>query len=419
MKKNRISDDEKRLLMLLKPLLRFRAVISVVIVASMLAITIINEHVSWLLFSAVLVFLGLANYLSFLFVKKEFSVKLLLIMNGTIFTFLMTIGVYYTGGYGSPFLPGYILLIITTAVLANSWLITLLQTLLVIMAADMVIFLEMFGLIHCKPFFLNIHFFVFGEKDPLYSVFLWNILYAASGALIGAISMVLSRVRSELQTVNSENTHLQNIVKSLVSRTTWKEASAAAKLSQEKLFEHRDEMTILFTDIVGFSTIAENIVPEEVVAMLNLHFQQMGEIIYNNDGDIDKFIGDSVMAVFVDPDKALKAAVEMQKAIKENMKKNSHDDPLAKIQIRIGINTGDVVFGNMGMKERTERSLIGDAVNVAQRLESMATPGYILISQATYQYVKRSGFKFVAVGRVKIKGKKEIIRAYSLNPDKN
>jgi len=412
----KVREDERRLMSLLRPLLELRAFFSGAVLLLVFILAVFKYYITWPVFGFIAVFIITVNYLSFHFIEKGVSMKAFMVVNGTIVTILFSIGVYYTGGYRSPFLVSYVILIILTTILADSWWITVFQTLLVMAAAAAVIILDMHDVINTKPFFLNVSFTIGGKESQLYTIILWGVVYAVSGFIFGATARVLGRVRREMNALNMENVHLQNIVKSLVSKTTWAEASEAARKSQNKLAERRVIRTIVFTDIVGFSSLSENISPEELVATLNLHFQEMGEIVYTYGGDIDKFIGDSIMAVFEDPVQAVGAAVEMQKTIARNNEEGVPSDPLTKVKIRIGINTGEVVIGNMGTSERTDRSLIGDAVNIAQRLESMANPGHILVSQATFKAVSGERYKFSSVGRVKIKGKKEIVRVYSLNP---
>jgi len=416
---SKLRDDERLMFRLLKPLLELRAAGSAVLIMIILAMTIFNYYVTWPMFGVFLVIIVAVNYFSFLFIDKGVPVKAFITMNGTLFTLIISLGVYYTGGGQSPLMLSYVLLIMMTAVLSNSVIITLVQTSLAIIAADTVILLDAYGVIETKPFFMNVGYSIYGEGSTFYTILLWNIFYLICGGLIGSISKVIGRVRSELHAANVENVRLQKIVRTLVSKHTWSEISQAAKNSQEKFRERRELHTIMFSDIVGFSSIAESIRPEEVVAMLNLHFQQMAEIIYQHGGDIDKFIGDCIMAVFEDAESALAAAMDMQLKIDENTRSPKRWDPQTRIKIRIGINTGEVVIGTMGTPERMDISLIGDAVNVAQRLESMAKPGFILVSDATFRKVRKSGYIFTSVGRVRIKGKKKMVRAYSINPLKH
>jgi adenylate cyclase len=215
----------------------------------------------------------------------------------------------------------------------------------------------------------------------------------------------------EIEQANREKARLQGVIRSMVSHATWSEISAAARGSSAvPLTERMVERTVLFTDIAGFSTLSENMTPEAVIALLNAHFQILGGIIYRHNGDIDKFIGDSVMAIFEEPDDAVAAALEIQKAMAEL---NTTQKPDSRILIRIGVNTGEVVIGNMGNETRMDRTLIGDAVNTAQRLESSADAGGIMISETTFDALTKQRASFRSVGRLRLKGKRQRIRAYA------
>lgn len=156
------------------------------------------------------------------------------------------------------------------------------------------------------------------------------------------------------------------------------------------------EVTILFTDIRSFTSISESMSAQELVALLNEYFSEMVTVVIDHQGAVDKYIGDAIMAVFgapvpakADPENAVRAAVEMRRALE---RLNAELERRGKPAIRtgIGIHTGEVVAGNIGSEQRMEYTVIGDAVNLASRLES-ATKDLgvdILISEATYERVK-------------------------------
>jgi adenylate cyclase len=156
----------------------------------------------------------------------------------------------------------------------------------------------------------------------------------------------------------------------------------------------RVECSILFTDICGFTSMSEKLPPETVVQTLNEYFSEMTKIIFENEGTLDKFIGDAIMASFGTPifnphsaQNAVKSGVCMLKKLEELQKKwESEGRPSFKI--RVGINTGDVVAGNIGSPDRMDYTVIGDNVNLASRLESNAKPMTVLISESTYMKIK-------------------------------
>ena len=169
------------------------------------------------------------------------------------------------------------------------------------------------------------------------------------------------------------------------------------KLLSEKnavnLGGNRRKVTILFADIHDFTPISENRPPEEVVELLNESLTVIAAAIFKYQGTLDKFIGDCVMAVFGAPlsqkDQelmAIKSALEMKKEITGVSEKWSVKLGV-KVEIGIGINTGEAVIGNIGSAERMDYTAIGDAVNLAQRLQSLATAGQIMVSENTFRSV--------------------------------
>jgi adenylate cyclase len=179
--------------------------------------------------------------------------------------------------------------------------------------------------------------------------------------------------------------------------------------SLDQMMEPKDlTATVLFADINGFTHLAEQLPPREVNLVLNAFFSRMTDIIFKYDGTLDKFIGDALMAVFGapmekedDPERAVLAAQEMMKSLKTMMKRTDSDK---RFTIRIGINTGRIVAGNIGSPKRMDYTIIGDAVNVASRLESIACPDQILIGEETYHRVKEK-FPIRRVGTRRVKGR--------------
>ena len=153
--------------------------------------------------------------------------------------------------------------------------------------------------------------------------------------------------------------------------------------------------TVLFADIVGFASLSEGMKAPALKRLLDEYFDRMTEVIVDRHrGTLDKYIGDAIMALYgapftrgvaEDAQAAVAAAVEMRDVL-ERLRKERPE--FANVQIRIGVNTGRVVAGMMGSKRRLEYSVIGDAVNVASRLESSGEPGRILIGEQTWEAVK-------------------------------
>ena len=188
-----------------------------------------------------------------------------------------------------------------------------------------------------------------------------------------------------------------------------------------KLGGEKKEITILFSDIRGFTSMSEKMQPEEVVGILNEYLTEMTDTIFKNDGTLDKFIGDAVMGLFGTPAffpdhalRAVKTAFMMKgKLIELNQRWLSQGRHTLKIGI--GINTGDVIAGNMGSLKRMEYTVIGDAVNLASRLESLNKDlgTEIIISSSTYEQVK-DHVRVKKFTDIKVKGKEEFLTVYEL-----
>lgn len=175
---------------------------------------------------------------------------------------------------------------------------------------------------------------------------------------------------------------------------------------------------ILFSDIKGFTSLSENLEPEETVQILNDYFKEMTDEVFVHEGTLDKYMGDGIMAFFGAPIsheddslRACKAAVAMMEKLKRLNAKWKKEGKPWYLEMKIGINTGEVVAGNVGSEKRMDYTVIGDAVNLASRLEDSAKGGEILISHSTYTdiepYVRAKKLKPIAV-----KGKSEPVQVY-------
>lgn len=193
-------------------------------------------------------------------------------------------------------------------------------------------------------------------------------------------------------------------------------AGETEDLAQSRLAE----VSCLFADIRGFTTISENDSPQEVVDMLNAFFTAMAGVVFRHEGNLDKFIGDCVMAVWGPPlshpddaARALRAALEMQDAVHE-LNRRRVAAGKQPIEVGIGVNTGQAVVGYMGSAERHEFTAIGDTVNTASRLCGMAKSGEVLASEST---VRRAGAGFDVEGlpALQVKGKEKAVPTYRVH----
>ncbi|MBC7827396.1 MAG: response regulator [Chitinophagaceae bacterium] len=176
------------------------------------------------------------------------------------------------------------------------------------------------------------------------------------------------------------------------------------------------EATVVFVDICSFTAISENESPDTVVKLLNSYFDVMVKEIIAQGGYIDKFIGDAIMAVFrgnYNLDRAIDASLAMRTEI-EKLPVSSEIVSF-KPKVSIGINCGEMISGNIGSANlrRLDYTVIGDVVNIAQRLQSAAKEGQIIINEGTYQKVKES-FNCKKIGEVSVKNKIHPIQIYEV-----
>ena len=180
-------------------------------------------------------------------------------------------------------------------------------------------------------------------------------------------------------------------------------------------------LTVLFSDVRGFTTFSEKHPPETVVATLNEHLNMMVSVIFKYQGTLDKFVGDCVMAFWGAPlpqpnhaELACRAALEMIEGL-ENLNRKWQTEGRPTLKIGVGINTGEMLFGNIGSEQRMDFTVIGDAVNLGARLESSTKELHasIVISDATFQFVRDLAV-VRPLGEISVKGKAQKILVYEL-----
>ena len=194
-------------------------------------------------------------------------------------------------------------------------------------------------------------------------------------------------------------------------------AARVLKEGRTDLAPAKKELTMLFSDIAGFTRWSSDKSPETVHAFLNDYLTSMAEIVFAQGGTVDKFIGDGMLAFFGDPfeqsdhtERAVNAAVNMQKKIRELAAKWKSAADI-DLKVRIGINTGSVIVGNLGSDVRIDYTVIGSAVNLASRMESNAPPGGILVAETAYEKVKDK-FPFSGPQKITAKGYDQPVNAY-------
>jgi adenylate cyclase len=183
----------------------------------------------------------------------------------------------------------------------------------------------------------------------------------------------------------------------------------------------RQQVTVLFADVVSFTPLAESLPPEKIVALLNELFTILTGIIFRNQGMIDKFIGDCVMALFGAPEpqadaprSAVKTAREMIRWLEVGNKKWKKEYKLT-LQLAIAIHCGEVIIGNVGSEKRMEFTAIGDVVNTAARLEKIAQANQILITGALHEHIKnQDNIKMKPFGRFELRGKNQEVDVFEV-----
>jgi adenylate cyclase len=260
---------------------------------------------------------------------------------------------------------------------------------------------ELLGIMHLDS---RIAANAFTEKDL--QIFT-SIAAQASAAIQNA--RLVTKIESEIRTrAQFQRLLSPNLVEQLV----------AGKIHLEKGGELR-EVTILISDIRGFTSMSERQEPAQIVTMLNEYFEVMVDILFRAQGTLDKYVGDEIMALFGAPvemanapEKAVECAVEMQRALGDFNRMRASEG-LEPIRIGIGINTGKVVTGAIGSSRTLQYTAIGDAVNTASRLCSIAKPGEIILSANTQRLVDDK-VETTSLTPVRVKGKAEPLEIYSV-----
>jgi adenylate cyclase len=217
----------------------------------------------------------------------------------------------------------------------------------------------------------------------------------------------------------AEKRRVRGIFSRFVSRDVFQQLMddpEAAKLGGRRMM-----VTVLFSDLRGFTSLSEKRAPEDIVAQLNEYFSTMVEIVFQFRGTVDKFVGDMIMALFnaplADPehaDNAVRCAISMQTRIEE-LNRSWRDRGLPPLACGIGINSGEMIAGNVGAETILSYTVIGDNVNLGARLESLCKEyrSNIIISQYTKELLK-GDYEIVELGDVVVKGRSESVKIYQV-----
>lgn len=250
-----------------------------------------------------------------------------------------------------------------------------------------------------------------------------DFVFACRSAVENKIKM--DDIANQLRDVTEKNITKSiqlDLIKKFLPLTVWEQCVKLAENQDFEIPEEEKEVAIIFADLEAFTTTSEHLPPSGVVAMLNEVFDITTQIIYQNCGDIDKFIGDAFLAVFDCAGDALLSAVLIQDAMDSFNRQRLSNDKLP-INFRMGVHYGKVIRGSVGGTLRFDNTLIGDTINTAQRLESMSSPGEVLVSKALIDrvsFIKDMNLDFT---NYELKGKNTRIDAFEFflyhkkNPD--
>jgi class 3 adenylate cyclase len=223
----------------------------------------------------------------------------------------------------------------------------------------------------------------------------------------------LRRSLRELTMMNRKALALESILRRYTSRSIWERADISASRGAVAIKDEVRQHACLFLDVVGFTKYAESHSAEDVVQILNDYFGPIVRLIHEAGGDVDKFVGDQVFAIFDEPRHAVRAALAVRRCIEELARERAGEGR-AVIEFRMGLNYGPVVRGNVGGDARSDNTLIGDVVNVAARLQAVCEPGRILASAAVAARMADAAIVQRRV-RLKLKGKLEPVSAAYLS----
>ncbi|TKC95193.1 adenylate/guanylate cyclase domain-containing protein [Polyangium fumosum] len=238
---------------------------------------------------------------------------------------------------------------------------------------------------------------------------------------IGTLTTELSRMATDLEGSELEIAR-QARQRADLGRFLSKELVEAIVSGRHELAlgGRRAAVSVLFADVVAFTPLAETRPAEEVVTLLNELFSVLTEVVFRHGGTVDKFIGDCIMAVWGAPvaqedhaARALAAAEDMMRFL-ETANESFRERYGTTIELGIGINSGEVLVGNIGSDKRMEYTVIGDVVNVAARLEGIARPNQVLVAETTHGLVADAAFELSPLGERALTGRSATTKVYEL-----
>lgn len=235
----------------------------------------------------------------------------------------------------------------------------------------------------------------------------------ASGEVVAGVEVFRDISKEEDHRVLQEK--FSKLIRRYVSSSTFETVQDQAASDQQTTGRALD-VSVLCLDVVGFTAFSEGREPQQVVAMLNEVFSACDAITRRFHGDIDKFVGDALVAVFPDANDAVDAAASIQVAMMQlNTRRRARGEQA--ITLRVGVNSGPVIQGEIGTSERKDLTVIGDVVNTASRIEAACDPGMICISESTYSRLTSDrARRFTFEGELLPKGKQQPVSIFKRVP---
>ena len=237
-----------------------------------------------------------------------------------------------------------------------------------------------------------------------------SVLFFAAGSVSG-YGYLSGEKEKEVLRRTFESYFAPSVVRKIMANPQW-----IARGGQKK------ELTVLFSDIKSFATHSASLTPDKVQRFLNEYFEAMVDIVFSYEGTVDKYIGDGLMVFFGDPEpqpdhaqRCVRAAIAMQRKARELDERWRRREGIP-LCIRIGINTGEVIVGNMGSARRLSYTALGSAVNLAQRMETNAPVGGILIGPTTYERI-RDEIQVRPLGKMSFKGLEDPVDVFEVPLD--
>ncbi len=254
--------------------------------------------------------------------------------------------------------------------------------------------------------------------------FLGNLLIYETGligdTLYGLAAIILTFLTAVLWRSLTETKERERVTKIFGRYVAPKVVDKILAASSEDLVQlggTKETVTVLFADIRGFTPTSEKMQPEEVVMMLNAYLSAFSEAIFEEEGTLDKFVGDEVMALFNTPlpqndhaERAIRTALSARGKIEELHQRRPD---LPRVSFGVGIHTGEAVIGNIGSHKRADFTAIGDTINLGARLMGVAKENQIIVSQATYGLVQNK-FEFKKLEPVLVKGKEKPVEIWEV-----